>query len=219
MCQRPRSTNNSSSNSSSRSPFLPYGLRNDNAQLKRLLCLLQQKTLRTSFLNRYVIKDILGQGGYGLVAEAHDIRTHQPVAVKFVFKNKIKTQMVQDRWFGRMIPMEAYVLAQLDHPNAIRLLDYDEDRNLYYLVTELHGTPWTAPANGHTSRDLFDCIEHHGRLSEDIARKIMAQVVSCVQHMAERGFFHRDIKDENILVDEHFNVSSPYQQSRINNGK
>ncbi|KAJ3144672.1 hypothetical protein HK101_002620 [Irineochytrium annulatum] len=54
--------------------------------------------------------------------------------------------------------------------------------------------------------DLFECIEHHDRLSEDRARVVFGQVAGAVAHLHERGVVHRDIKDENIVIDKNYNV-------------
>ena len=53
------------------------------------------------------------------------------------------------------------------------------------------------PAN---SRDLFDFISQHRTLGEDTARNLFKQVVDTVIKCYERGVVHRDIKDENLIV-------------------
>lgn len=55
------------------------------------------------------------------------------------------------------------------------------------------------------SQDLFECIEHN-QLSEDEGRYVFAQVVDAVRYMHHRGIVHRDIKDENILIDRNLRV-------------
>ncbi|KAJ3073121.1 hypothetical protein HDU98_002210 [Podochytrium sp. JEL0797] len=56
------------------------------------------------------------------------------------------------------------------------------------------------------SCDLFECIEYYGRLSEEKARHVFKQIVSAVHHLATLNIIHRDIKDENILIDKDFTV-------------
>lgn len=56
------------------------------------------------------------------------------------------------------------------------------------------------------SQDLFECIEHN-ELSEEQARIVFAQVVDAVRYMHKLGVVHRDIKDENILIDHNLRVS------------
>jgi hypothetical protein len=62
------------------------------------------------------------------------------------------------------------------------------------------------PMERRSSCDLFECIEQHEKLSEDKARHILRQVAEVVYMLEKNGIYHRDIKDENIVVDKDFNV-------------
>lgn len=69
----------------------------------------------------------------------------------------------------------------------------------------------TAPAlsslvDRRASCDLFECIEQHSHFPEDQARWIFVQVVEAVYNLAQHGIFHRDIKDENCVIDADLHV-------------
>ncbi|KAI9481225.1 MAG: kinase-like domain-containing protein [Benjaminiella poitrasii] len=57
-----------------------------------------------------------------------------------------------------------------------------------------------------TSCDLFECIERHNYFQEPIAKMIFKQIASCVAYLDLLGVCHRDIKDENIVIDDQFQV-------------
>ncbi|GAA5815714.1 hypothetical protein MFLAVUS_009228 [Mucor flavus] len=57
-----------------------------------------------------------------------------------------------------------------------------------------------------TSCDLFECIERHNNFEEPTAKMIFKQIASCVAHLDSIGVCHRDIKDENIVIDDQFQV-------------
>merc|ERR1712156_11893 len=73
---------------------------------------------------------------------------------------------------------------------VIKILDYIDDTDCYYIVMEkIH------------SKDLFDFITEHGPLPEQFARNMFSDIVKTVINCRDCGVLHRDIKDENILVD------------------
>ncbi|KAK0545540.1 hypothetical protein OC845_005062, partial [Tilletia horrida] len=211
---------------------------------------LSRHTLHPRFAREYTLGDELGSGGFGFVVSAMRNADSFPVAVKFIWKEKVPSQgWVRDRDLG-VVPMEVFVLKTVRHPSVIRFIDLFDDDQFFYLVMELHGTPWKAPApktsdkksgasealmpsqqgnamapvanaqdpskallpprpapmERRSSCDLFECIEQHSRLNEEQARWVFAQVVEAVYHLDSLGITHRDIKDENCVVDADFNV-------------
>merc|ERR1711988_1197094 len=75
-------------------------------------------------------------------------------------------------------------------PGVIRILDYIDDTDSYYIVMERIN-----------SKDLFDFITEEGPLPERFASKMFSDIVKTVINCRDCGVLHRDIKDENILVD------------------
>ncbi|KAI7899991.1 kinase-like domain-containing protein [Cokeromyces recurvatus] len=57
-----------------------------------------------------------------------------------------------------------------------------------------------------TSCDLFECIERHNYFEEPIAKMVFKQIISCIAYLDLLGVCHRDIKDENIVIDDQFQV-------------
>ncbi|KAK3833048.1 MAG: kinase-like domain-containing protein [Linnemannia elongata] len=200
---------------------------------------LQHHTLQPEFISEYTLGDELGSGGFGFVVSATRKSDHKEVAVKFIFRDKVPVHgWAKDPELG-VIPMEVYVLRNVQHPNIISFMNVYQDFKFFYLVMELHGTPWSTSnpllnksnnnANNmpthsgsdnelyveppkpallvrRTSCDLFECIEHHSKFSESQARMIFKQIVECVDYLNSRGICHRDIKDENIVIDNDFRV-------------
>ncbi|KAG9543569.1 Ca2+/calmodulin-dependent protein kinase, partial [Aureobasidium melanogenum] len=84
---------------------------------------------------------------------------------------------------------EVQIMRQLDHPNIVKLVEFSEARQYYYIVLEL------CPGG-----ELFHQIVRLTYFSEDLSRHVIVQVAKALQYMHEEaGVVHRDIKPENLL--------------------
>lgn len=154
---------------------------------------------RTKRYDEFKILKKMGEGAYGKVVLAqHKEDPAYKVIIKCIDKQRILVDTwVRDRQLGT-IPSEIQVMATLNHephPNIMRIVDYFEDPNYYYLETPIFGDP---PAI-----DLFDYIEVRKDMSELECQFIFKQIVLAIYHLHKNGVVHRDIKDENVIVDEH----------------
>lgn len=118
----------------------------------------------------------------------HRLRDRMPVAIKMISKSRLVTENP-----GEIpIPLEVALMRQVSEvPGVIRLLDFFEMPDCFFLVLE------RIP----NCQDLFDYISLAGRLNEKLARSFLSQILETVLKCHQKGVLHRDIKDENILVD------------------
>ncbi len=135
-------------------------------------------------VDRYVLLDMIGQGGMGRVYLATDSRLNRRVALKILSPERVNNPRAVAR-FQR----EARVGAQLQHENLVRIYDFGESSGRYYLVMEY--------IEGKTIGTL---ISEQGPIPPATAVRLVRQVASGLDHAHQKGLIHRDVNPYNILV-------------------
>ena len=138
--------------------------------------------------NRYVIEEILGQGGMSAVYKATDPNLKRVVAIKM-----IHTHLSGNPDFVKRFEEEAASVAQLRHHGIIQVHDFNRDGDTYYMVLEF--VPGET-IQAHLKR-LNDAKR---RLSPTQAIEYMANTCDAVDYAHQRGMIHRDIKPANIMI-------------------
>lgn len=160
-----------------------------NAKNKAQLCNERAGKEREPFEKTYSIGFQLGSGGFGTVYAGTRLRDALPVAIKLVAKEKVNDW---NQVNGQKVPLEVSLLKKVVNvKGCIKLLDYYERPDSFIIVME----------RPDSTKDLFDFITENGPLDEELCRKFFRQVVETTMRCHEVGVVHRDLKDENILVD------------------
>jgi len=138
--------------------------------------------------DKYRVGGVIGKGGFGTVYRG--IRKHDKkmIALKQISKRKVS---YKEKVSGLVVPLEVSVLLSVnDVEGVVPLLDYYELPDSFVLVME----------RPDSSEDMFDYITRKGVIEENVARGFFKQIVEIVLACHRKGVVHRDIKDENILV-------------------
>ncbi|KAJ1650788.1 hypothetical protein IWQ61_008493 [Dispira simplex] len=129
----------------------------------------------------------LGRGTFSKVFLGVNKTTEEQVALKFI-KNRPASK--SDKHDVR-VQRETNILTVINHPNIIRIMKRADTKNNTVLVMEY--------AQG---GELLSYIRQHGRLREEEARKFFREVISAIDYCHQHGILHRDLKLENIMLDE-----------------
>ena len=134
---------------------------------------------------KYRIESLLSRGGMGAVYEGTDLTLERQVAIKFLAE-----QFKSDGELVFRFHREARVIAGLDHPNIVPVYAVGEQEGQHYFVMKL--------VEGLTIKQM---IQQQGALNISIAADIIRQVCDGLEHIHGKGFAHRDIKSQNIIID------------------
>ncbi|XP_057604392.1 serine/threonine-protein kinase SIK2 isoform X2 [Hippopotamus amphibius kiboko] len=147
---------------------------------------LQRGPVRVGF---YEIEGTLGKGNFAVVKLGRHRITRTEVAIKIIDKSQLDAVNLEK------IYREVQIMKMLDHPHIIKLYQVMETKSMLYLVTEY-------AKNG----EIFDYLANHGRLNESEARRKFWQILSAVDYCHGRKIVHRDLKAENLLLDNNMNI-------------
>jgi serine/threonine protein kinase len=150
---------------------------------------------------KYIIEEVLGEGGFGITYRATDALLGRTVAIKELYpegserKGELVTVPItyaEGRWRKAITDFlrEARTLASLDYPGIVTVHDYFEENNTAYMVMRF--------IDGVDLVKLM--IQRGGRLPEAEALRYISEVGEALSLLHARGVLHRDIKPSNILV-------------------
>jgi uncharacterized protein YraI len=139
---------------------------------------------------RYEIKEMIGRGGMAVVYRAYQPSMERVVAVKVMSPDISGGEQFIER-FKR----EARIIARLEHPHILPIFDFGEYNGQVYMVMRLL-----------ESGDLKDWMRSH-QFTADEARILITRLASALTHAHDAGVIHRDLKPQNVLMD---NSGNPY---------
>ncbi len=144
---------------------------------------LSPKPLIGQALGHYRIVELIGAGGMGEIYRAHDDRLERDVALKVLAPGTLADDTVRTRF-----RKEALALSRLNHPNIATVFDFDTDKGIDFLVTEL--IPGTT----------LDERVASGPLAEKEILEIAQQLSEGLIAAHQQGIVHRDLKPSNIRL-------------------
>jgi serine/threonine-protein kinase len=139
--------------------------------------------LEAKLRGQYRIVRLLGRGGMGAVYLARDLALDREVAVKVV---KTGGPEIHDR-----LRREARTAARLSHPNIVPLHAFGEVEGMpYFVMGYVRG------------ESLATRLRRDGKLPEEEARRVLAELADALDHAHRQGVVHRDVKPDNVLLDD-----------------
>ncbi|EHY66161.1 CAMK/CAMKL/KIN1 protein kinase [Nematocida ausubeli] len=162
-------------------------------------------------MNNYILNEIIESGTTSTVYKAHNVLNNKVVAIKIINRNKIGIEKKVQR--ENRILREVLISYLLSHPNILKLEEFKYTKDHFYLIFKYI-----------KGNQLLNEIIKYKVLSEDKARKYFIQILDALNYIHNNNIVHRDIKIENILIDQNdnailidFGLSNIYEQNKYLN--
>ena len=138
--------------------------------------------------NKYEVLGIVGEGAYGIVYKCLNKETNKYVAVK-------KFKETQDKLVQKTMKRELAMLQMLHHENVVEFQESFVSKGNFFLVFE------------YVEKNLLEVLEESPRgLSPKLIRSLVFQMCKAVDYLHKNNMIHRDVKPENLLIDENLNL-------------
>src|SRR3954447_1584713 len=134
----------------------------------------------------YELESEVGRGGMGIVYCARDRRLKREIAIKVLPPELSFRADIRQRFLR-----EAETAAQLNHPNIVPIYTVEERDNLvYFVMSYIKGD------------NLGQRLQQHGPIPPVEVRRILREVAEALAYAHNRNVIHRDIKPDNIIIDD-----------------
>lgn len=150
-------------------------------------------------INRYKIGKEIGSGHFASVHEAVDQETGESVAIKIMDKSTSPKQLCQQ---------ELRILQQIEdevgHSRLTPIRDvFETDTELCFVLELIRGG------------DFYDHVAENGRMTEQDAAVVIRKLIYALEALHRHGIIHRDIKLENILLEDRHDNDSTFNAFKI----
>jgi tetratricopeptide (TPR) repeat protein/tRNA A-37 threonylcarbamoyl transferase component Bud32 len=146
----------------------------------------EELTTGSTFADRYQIIEVLGKGGMGRVYRVLDKKLKEEIALKL-----IKPEIASDKKTVERFSNELKIARKIGHKNVARMFDLNEEQGTHYITMEYV-----------RGEDLKRLIRKMGPFSAGQAIPIAKQICEGLSEAHRLGVVHRDLKPQNVMVDE-----------------
>ena len=138
--------------------------------------------------NKYEVIGIVGEGAYGIVYKCRNKETNKYVAVK-------KFKETEDELVQKTMKRELAMLQMLRHENVVEFQEAFVNKGNFFLVFE------------YVEKNLLEVLEESPKgLSPKLIKSFVFQMCKAVSYLHKNNMIHRDVKPENLLIDENLNL-------------
>ena len=138
--------------------------------------------------NKYEVIGIVGEGAYGIVYKCKNKETNKYVAVK-------KFKETEDKLVQKTMRRELAMLQMLHHENVVQFQESFVHKGDFFLVFE------------YVEKNLLEVLEESPKgLNPKLIRSFVYQMCKAVSYLHKKNMIHRDVKPENLLIDEKMNL-------------
>lgn len=153
-------------------------------------------------IDSFTTVSVIGNGSYAKVFLVRQKTTQELSALKILKKENVEKRKQEDK-----VQVERNILKEIDHPFVIRFkASFQTEKKLYFVLEYCPGG------------ELFNLISKRKRFTEDQARFYAAQMVLALEHLHSKNVIYRDLKPENVLIDQQGYIRiTDFGLSRIDN--